>query len=1130
MGTRLRTFLERFDVRVSLVYGIVATLWIVFSDTLVGLLFASSQPMTTAFSLLKGLSFVGITTLALFAALSSEVRKRTRAEKALQRDAADRNRADEALRESEARFRHTLDNMLEGLQIIGTDWRYLYLNSAAARDGRQSKEDLLGHTMMERYPGIDATVMFAALRRSMEEHTVARIENEFVYPDGRKAWFDLNIQPVPEGISVLSLDITERKQAEERVRKLNRTLAVLSDVNQAIVRVRPMPVLLEAACQIAVDRGGFRMAWVGTLDPDARKVNPVAHAGIVDDRLEKLDIDLDDAERGHGPSATAIRTGGHVICNDIAHDPLMAHSREGALQRGYRSLAVFPLKAAGQVRGTISLYSGEPDFFDDEEIKLFDEMAADVSFAMEFAEQEERRQQTEAAVKHYVQRLEVLRQIDLGLIQGGSIQELVEAALKHLRRLVPCQRADVSLLDETTGEALVFAVNLDRDTALGQGVRVPIPPDVFEDYDARHIRVFDDIRLFQETRPRARRLANEGLLCALSALLMDRDRPIGVLSLFADTPGFFTSEHREIAMEIAGQLAIAVRQLRLTEELARHAALLEQRVEERTTELQAAKGRVEAILNNSLDGLLMADSDLRIRQTNPAFHALLACAPADCVDRSMLDFLHADDVHSVQELTAQCFAEGTGGHIEIRARRSDGTLFDAELSVGSIKEDGLVCTLRDITARKERERQLRFNASLQENVRDAVIATDLEFHIQSWNPAAERIYGWSAQEVIGRPVDEIVKTHYESEQQRERVAQGFLKQGYWRDEYTQYSKDGRELHVLGSTTLFKDGKGVSQGIVSINHDITDRKRAENALRESEALYRLLVESITDYAIFRLDPAGYVLTWSAGAERIKGYMAGEIIGQHFSCFYTPEDKKAGKPARLLASAVEHGKYEEEGWRVRKDGSRFWATVLITALRGVNGELRGFSKVTRDITERKRAEEALRESEERFRQIAENIDQILFIRSGDDREMLYISPAYETLWGKSRESLYEDPYSYFEAVYPDDLDFVRQQISSKRYIEEGISDFEYRMRDPKGHLHWVWVRSFPIRNEDGSIARRAGIIEDVSHQKMYEETLERALQQERELSELKSRFVSMASHEFRTPLATILALTETMIAYR
>lgn len=147
----------------------------------------------------------------------------------------------------------------------------------------------------------------------------------------------------------------------------------------------------------------------------------------------------------------------------------------------------------------------------------------------------------------------------------------------------------------------------------------------------------------------------------------------------------------------------------------------------------------------------------------------------------------------------------------------------------------------------------------------------------------------------------------------------------------------------------------------LQRQIAERDIAVEKLKQSEERFRLLVEGVRDYAIYMLDPAGFVITWNAGAERIKGYLAGEIIGKHFSCFYRPEDIKAGRPNRALEIAVREGQYEEENLRVRKDGSEFCSSVLITALRDTTGKLYGFTKVVRDITERKETEERLRQSE-------------------------------------------------------------------------------------------------------------------------------------------------------------------------
>jgi PAS domain S-box-containing protein len=174
-------------------------------------------------------------------------------------------------------------------------------------------------------------------------------------------------------------------------------------------------------------------------------------------------------------------------------------------------------------------------------------------------------------------------------------------------------------------------------------------------------------------------------------------------------------------------------------------------------------------------------------------------------------------------------------------------------------------------------------------------------------------------------------------------------------EATLLRHDGARLPVeLSLTSLRRGGQVV--GRVAVVRDISGRKHAEAALRASEERFRLLVEGVQDYAIYLLDPEGRIVTWNTGAERIKGYTAAEVLGRHFSQFFPPEEQARGTPVRLLAQAARDGHYVGEGWRVRQDGSRFWASVVITALREAEGRLRGFAKVTRDSTERRAAEQA------------------------------------------------------------------------------------------------------------------------------------------------------------------------------
>jgi PAS domain S-box-containing protein len=237
----------------------------------------------------------------------------------------------------------------------------------------------------------------------------------------------------------------------------------------------------------------------------------------------------------------------------------------------------------------------------------------------------------------------------------------------------------------------------------------------------------------------------------------------------------------------------------------------------------------------------------------------------------------------------------------------------------------------------------------------AIFALDPDGYILSWNAGAQRFKGYTAEEAIGK--------HFSIFYPPEKIEEGFpqyeLKEaarvGRFEDEGWRIRKDGTRFWADVVITALRDPSGRLVGFGKVTRDLSERRRAEEALRESEERFRLMVQSVRDYAIFMLDSTGHITTWNAGAERIKGYTADEIIGKHFSIFYPPEDLENGKPARELEIATRTGVYEEEGWRLRKDGTRFWANVVITALFKPDGTLAGFGKVTRDLTERRAAQE-------------------------------------------------------------------------------------------------------------------------------------------------------------------------------
>lgn len=256
-------------------------------------------------------------------------------------------------------------------------------------------------------------------------------------------------------------------------------------------------------------------------------------------------------------------------------------------------------------------------------------------------------------------------------------------------------------------------------------------------------------------------------------------------------------------------------------------------------------------------------------------------------------------------------------------------------------------------------------------------------------------------------------------------------------------------------------------------------------RENAERFRLLVEGVKEYAIFMLDPGGRVASWNAGAERIKGYTREEILGEHISRFYTEEDVLRGKPRQMLEGAASKGSVENESWRVRKDGSRFWASVLITALRDEKGTLIGFSKVTRDLTERRRAEDALRASERGLSE-AQRIAHIGDWDYDIARDTGRWSDELYRIFGLVPGSMTPSYRTFLGSIHPGDREAVRRSVREAIYKLDHLTT-EYRIIRPNGEVRHVQTRCEVVRNASEKPLRLVGTIQDISERKALEDQL-------------------------------------------
>ncbi|ACE93370.1 sensor histidine kinase/response regulator hybrid protein (plasmid) [Rhizobium phaseoli] len=266
----------------------------------------------------------------------------------------------------------------------------------------------------------------------------------------------------------------------------------------------------------------------------------------------------------------------------------------------------------------------------------------------------------------------------------------------------------------------------------------------------------------------------------------------------------------------------------------------------------------------------------------------------------------------------------------------------------------------------------RHDTSLQEEGRFRLLVdaiTDYAIYmlspegiVTSWNTGAQRFKGYKPSEILGEHFSRFYIDEDRAAGIPERALATALEQGRFEGEGWRQRKDGSRFWAHVVIDPIRRPSGELIGFAKITRDLTERKAAENAIRQSEEQFRRLVQGVSDYAIYMLDPEGNVSSWNFGAERIKGYRPEEIIGRHFSTFYTPEDRAAGLPETALSVARAEGRFEREGWRVRKDGTRFWASIVVDVIRGDDGDVLGFAKITRDITEKMETQRALEQARE------------------------------------------------------------------------------------------------------------------------------------------------------------------------
>ena len=506
--------------------------------------------------------------------------------------------------------------------------------------------------------------------------------------------------------------------------------------------------------------------------------------------------------------------------------------------------------------------------------------------------------------------------------------------------------------------------------------------------------------------------------------------------------------------------------------------------------------RLRSVVEHSSEIVTIVDPDGTVRYANPAFGRVLGHDPGEAVGTmNVLDHVHPDDLSHVLELTEEALSEVgiTSNKAEYRFRHRDGSWRWME-SVGTYLLDdpragGVVITSRDVTERKEFEERIRFQSGLLDAVGQAVIATDPEGKVLYWNRGAEQLYGWSAEEVMGRPVGSFGVP----EELRGRLAEIVeeIRAGKsWSGEFTALRKGGTSVPVMATDSPVYDERGNLSGIIGVSTDLTERKNAEGALVESERRLTNLISNSHAFVYRCLNEPGYPNEYASNqALELTGYTPEDLLvggGVRFGDLIVEEDR--GRVWREVQEALAEGRGFELRYAIRRrDGQVRHVRDHGQGIRGEDAEIVALEGMVYDVTELVDAEERLRESEYRYRTLVERIPAVTFVdRADDSDEPLYVSPQVEWMLGYTPEEWMAGRL-WRERLHPDDRE--RILASDERFeADGGPVDEEYRLLAKDGSVVWVREETVLVRDDGGKPLFVQGILSDVTARRKAEEALQ------------------------------------------
>ncbi len=845
----------------------------------------------------------------------------------------------------------------------------------------------------------------------------------------------------------LESELAIRKQAEAHILKLNRIYSVLSNINQAIVRIREPHEMMNEVCRIAVEYGKFQMAWIGLVNTSTNKVDVIASHGNSNNYLERINIDLSDTLRSAGPTGTAVKTGTHKVANDILSDECMLPWRTDALKLGYKSSASFPLIVKKKVIGVFTLYANEPGFFEKEDIKLLDEMAIDISFAFEFIEAETERKTVEKELLKSEKELKRAQEIthigswylDISTNQVTWSEELYKMYGFDPKLPVPSYKEHMKLFTPESWEKLSTSLAKTRETG--------IPYELV-------------LKTIRED-------GSNGWMWVRGETVSDAEgKTIGLWGAAQDI------SERKQAEEA---LSESTRKLEEAQEMA-HLGFWNWDVH--TGEVEWSK---------EVYKIFCLDPD----SFTPQINSILDLSP------------WPEDYNRNKELINQAVESHIPGHYEQKFLRPDNSVgYYYSTFQGKYDENGeldsIVGICLDITERKQAEQALRESEkkyrTLIQKIQAAIVVHDADSQIITCNTKSQELLGLTEDQLLGKtaidpdwhflrednsimppeeyPVNLVMATHQELRNYTVGVHRS--------------DNEGDIWTLVNADPVFGDKEVINQVIVTFI-DITDRKKTEEELRQSEERFRRLAENARD-VIYRMSlPDRKYEYVSPAAYSMFGYYPEE--------FYTNPEL-----FQQLSHPNWHNYFEEQWINllkgempptyeyqiIHKSGEVRWLNQRNILVHSEDGSPIAIEGIVTDITQRKQAEKDLRESEWRFREIFNNVlDGLYLLEVTEDGRFrtIEVNPALERLTGVPRS--FSVGKTQEEIVGPEVAESVNEGY--RHCVEAGHPiEGEKVLNLPTGkrYFHSILI---PARDQAGRIYRIIGISRDITERKEAEQKL-------------------------------------------